>query len=284
VLHFELDLAFSPLKEAVLYTTGLGDIKVGTVIDAGQSVTKAVLPYVRSIVNSTGIGSMTLSQVAESTGIIPSEKIVTEKNPFKESLEPLTRSKYEQSVHEQKNNEILQQRVQAILAIDQYYTPEMQREVLAIMPKNEKYFIHPDIRITTNMPSVEVIIETAVEKPTQQTFDALQNALKATKMAIHVAQENRNIALISQLEQYKNQIIIVLKSPMFTQFQSWSSYAESFIPSTKKVLSTTGLGNITVDQALSGVSSVAPYVQSALDATGVLNMTIDQALIQAGVI
>lgn len=276
--------SFLPSTQDVFNTTGLGDVKVSTVINAGKSAVNTLAPYTGAILNSTGIGKMTLSEVAEQTGVIPSEKSAVETNPFKEILEPLTRSQYEQNKHEQQSNEIIQQKAQANIAIDQYYTSEMQRDVVAIIPQEKNGFVDPIMKIITNMPSVELIIQRATEHPSQQAFNALQSTLKATQMAIHVAKESGNASSLPQLKAYENQITTILQSPNFTPFQSWSSYAASFMPSTKTILKTTGLGDVTVNQTLSGMNTVAPYAQYALGLTGVENMTVSQALTHAGII
>ncbi|MBV8660868.1 MAG: hypothetical protein JO129_01845 [Candidatus Dependentiae bacterium] len=258
-----------PTTEQLLTTTGIGNINLSTAVQGA----KTAIDTANSALTATGITNMNISQVAEKAGLIPSEK------PTRAPVQTARDLDIAKNLQIQANSEITQ-----------YFTPAMQNDIVAVTHTN--LLIDPTNGSITNMPSIEEITQKALENPTQETFNALQSMLEATKVAIFANNQESSILgrsqLLKQLQSYKKQLTTTLKDPRFTPFQSWTtratSYVASFLPSAKTTLDVTGIGNVKVSQVVEGVKQTLDVAHQALTATGTGNMTISQALTKAGVI
>jgi|GEM_PF-3047123 len=262
--------SFVPSTQTVLSTTGLGNVTTSQAVGAG----KKVLDLTNSFLNLTGYDKATVNQVAEKTGAISSKTKVKE-NKTTPSKGPRELTDFQQRIKAVNEKHAKQDKAAANQAVDQYYTPEMKREVLSIMPRKES-----GSRSSTSTPLVEKVMEQAMAKPNKKSFDALQSTLEATQVAIFASKGNKS--LTKQLETYKSQIKSTLENPNFNQFQSWSthatSYAKEFIPSTKTTLNATGVGNATTSQAVGYGKKALEYVDSALYVTGQGKTTMNEML------
>ena len=276
---------------ASAFNATIGNMSIGSATSLSKSAINKVIPYTQGLINISGVKDMTISQVAEKTGLIKQENQI-ESNPT-----PMTRQQNEiqEGSYADVDKIIIKDTSNKIIA--QYFTPAMQQDIMQFTGINPK-----------RMSSIDTVITTALNNPSQEGFNALQSALEATRIALYAYRSESSTfgssANFKQLQAFEQQIIQTLQDPRMTPFHSWTSqatsYATSFIPSVKTVLDTTGLGNMTIGQALTTVKTsqeigraawnAIPFSDSAYHlgnaaviASGVPNMTVSQGLTAAGI-
>ena len=277
---------------ASAFDATIGKMSIGSAASLGNYAVNEISPYATGIMSVSGVKNMTLSQVAEKTGLISPENRVEENIPA-----PLPAQT--QSVRQALNFDMNSQDLAKMTSINkansmvtQYYTPAMKQDLITLTG-----------RTLQSMPTVRDVITIALDRPSQEGFNALQSTLKATRVALYAHQSEKSMlgstASFKQLQSFEQDIMQTLQDPRLTQFHSWTSratsYATSFIPSVKTVLDTTGLGDMTVGTALRTIKTGNEITQAAISAipfgdsayhlakagviaSGVPDMTISQAL------
>ncbi len=272
--------ALSSAGSSAFHAT-IGKMPISTALNLSKTVADQISPYANGLMNLSGVKKMTLSQVAEKAGLSQKEVPDGENNPIR-PVAP-QKSSVKNTLNFDMDTQVLNEftiknKVNKI--VGEYYTPAMQHDIMIATGINPK-----------TRPSVENIIEQALKTPSQQTFNALQATLEATKVALYAHRSEKSMFNTSksyqQLEVLEQQVMQALKQPQFTPFHSWTSratsYATSFIPSVKTVLDTTSLGSMTIEQALKGMDLAGKIAQPVINYSGVSNMTVSQGLTAAGI-
>jgi hypothetical protein len=259
----------------ILTSTPVGNMTNAQVIELGNQA----LNTTNSLLDFTGYNRTNMYQIAEMTGSIPSQnKPVVTTNSETLTSRPLT--EYQQKIEDDHQKNLEKLTTQANNIISQYYTPSMQENLHIFMEKNQPT-IDPIVGTITNVPSVEKVIQSALEKPNQETYNALQSTLEATEVAIF-ANKNGDSRLKAQLKAYETNLKITLQDPKIAQFSSWktqaTNYLQQFLPDTKTILDTTGLGNTTTSDAIKFGQSALSVADTALYLTGQKNTPIRETL------
>lgn len=278
-------MSFLPSTETILDVTGLGNVKVSTAINATKSTINSVRTPAEIALAVSGAGEITLGQIGEKTGIITSDKdlvkeaakidqttsvdnVVKKLTPFQQQIKEIN----ERHAEEEKNlanNAIIQQCTPAMLYdLNRLLTAKPLQSAIAQKPVN-----------------VETLIEIALDNPSQESFNALQAVLEATKVAIYAAKINDNNAILTQLKTYEKQLTTTLQTQQFNKFHSWTTQATSYVASFMPVIiNATRVKDMTLSSALDTAQSAARLAEQALNYTGVSQMTISQLAQKTGII
>ena len=164
--------SYLPSAEQVLDQTGLGTIKISTIINTGKKTIDTLnrsidtinaytpstytIPKINAtnVLQATGIADMSVSQMAQKTGIIPSETFI-EKDPIK--FQPRSAKEYFMPASDVHDQHALQDQNLAKQAISQYCTPAMLADIFTLISSNP-IFNRQDGTVI-NMPSIESIID-----------------------------------------------------------------------------------------------------------------------------
>lgn len=138
-----------------------------------------------------------------------------------------------------------------------FYTPETKIALLKMM--NIKPEFDPITHAITNMPSIEMIKQEAEENPTQETFNAINAAIKAIAVAQHTISSDPSLisninsynpllksTITDQLKSFDAQLKTVLTNPNFDKYKSIEL---------KTILETTGLSDLTLSSAVNYLRS-----------------------------
>jgi len=170
--------------------------------------------------------------------------------------------------------QITPQKAQKI--IDAYYTPQAKNQIIQFSKKS-------------NTPTIEEIIQTAQQKPTQESYEALHALSQTINKALVAYQNDVTILgdspLLKQLKAYKQKVQTTLQNPEFTKFQTWQEYLTSYVPSPKEIIKTsmqaTGLENVSLATAFNTGSSILnsmnTYMPSSMKTINLQEMTVRQA-------
>jgi hypothetical protein len=314
--------SFIPSTRTILNAPIVRNVNVSTAVSTGKYVIDTVTPYVKTVTplikgtaqvahavtgavaytglpyiadsaqimhDWTGIvsGDATLSNAAKTTGLIPAD--IKTQTPAAEPKSP--------SIQENLNFDMSNKDINAIVvknksnnAIAQYYTPAMQHDVFILMGTKPR--INPSTGIVENMPTIDDIVRTALEKPSQQSFNALQSVREAINVAQYASRGESSMLgksqHLQQLQSFEKQITQALQNPKLAQFDSWTSqatsYIGSFLPSTKSILETTGLGNATINQTLNTAVQTPRIINQTISAVGLKPVADAASLVAEGAI
>jgi len=234
-----------PSKRELLDMTGVGtmtvtqavdalskNLKENPMIQATTSVASAIGLTPEAFFKKTGLQDMTILEFAEKTNIIKKDP---QARPLQNTDQLL--SKFE--IYQKR--EAMKPILQANELVGRYYNGD---EILALT--NNSPMIDTSTRAVTNLPSVENLINNAINNPTAKNYQSLESAAKAIKTA-QIASKN-DPAMKQQLQLLDQQITTAMSNQALTPHQSWSTYLSSFAPSTKTVLTKTGIGNMKLSQ------------------------------------
>jgi hypothetical protein len=233
------------------------------------------------------INTMTIAQLVDT--ITPSEKTLilnahttmNDMNSDKITLQ----GELNKIIKGSNADQIIQAKTQANSTVaNYYYQPKLQQAVFEFM--NEQPQFDSTTGSIKNMPSIDTILTKATNNPSQQAYKALQASLKATNTAIYASQYDGSSLLadnlyIKQLYVYKDQLTKTINSPQMIKYEKVvnraANYTKSLVPTTTDIINATGIMDKTVDTALNSPRATK-LVNLALNTTGLGNMTINQAI------
>lgn len=173
-----------------------------------------------------------------------------------------------------------------------YYQPSLQSAVFKLM-KTQPIFDQKTGTIT-NMPSIETIISQAEKNPSQESYDALQAAIKATDIALSASKYDlvdwmvHNSLKVEQLYLYKDQLTQSMQKPAMIRYKKIinrvTDFTTTIIPQSTDIIKATGILDTTFDQLSQGNTHTNSLINTGLQQTGMGNITLGQALTSAKMI
>ncbi len=180
-------------------------------------------------------------------------KDLLEKYKINEDVTPVLQNALDTLSAYQKAQTNIPQQTNIVIA--PFYTPEVKLSILKIM--NIKPDIDPVTGVIKNMPSIEMIQEAATKNPTQATFDTLNAAIKAIRIAKSILKQDSSLIpssynplmksnVTDKLQAFDQDLNSALTNPLFDQYKNFAL---------KNILDNTGLHNLTISSAIDNLRS-----------------------------